>query len=87
MRTTLCIQARIGQPQPIYRPPVEQMLVHDLLHIPRIDKPIPNRIRIHHQGRSVLALVQARGLIHPDFSLQSSLFNRLFKGRLQLRTA
>jgi len=84
MWATLCIQTRIGQPQPLHGPAMRQMLRDDLLHVPHINKPIPDRIRIDHHHRPMLALIQATQLIGPDLPLQPGLLDRVFEGRLQL---
>jgi hypothetical protein len=84
MRATLCIQTRIGQPQPFDGPPAQEMFLDNLLHIPHVNEAIPDRIRIHHNNRSMLALVQASKLIGPDFTLQASLLDGILEGRFEL---
>ena len=84
MRATLCIQTRIGQPQPLHRPPMRQVFLDDLLHVLHLYKAIPDRVRIDHHHRPMLALVQASQFIRPDLPLQPRLFDRVFEGRFQL---
>ena len=84
MRATLCIQTRIGQPQPLHWPPMQQMLRDDLLHVLHMNEPIPDGIRIDHHHRPMLALVQAPQFIRPDLPLQPRLLDRVFEGRFQL---
>ena len=79
MRATLSIQARIRQPQPLHRPPMHQVFAHDLLDILHMNKPIPDRIRIHHNHRPMLALIQASQLIRANLALQTSLFHRILE--------
>jgi len=87
MQATLCIQARIGQQQPLHRPPMHQMLRHNLLHILHMNKPIPDRIGIHHDHWPMLTLIQAPQLIRPNFPLQPCLFQSILERRLQLSAA
>ena len=84
MRATLRIQARIRQPQPLHRPPMHKMFVHNLVHIFHMNKPIPDGIWINHHNRPMLALVQATQFISADLALQSSLFHCILESRLQL---
>jgi len=84
MRATLRIQASVRQPQPLHRPPMYKMFVHDLVHIFHVNKPIPNGIWIDHHNRPMLALVQATQFVSADLSLQSSLFHCILESRLQL---
>ena len=84
MRATLCIQARIGQPQPLNRAPMHKMLVNDLFHISRMNKPIPNRIRIDHDNRPMFALVKTAQLVSAYLALQSGVLYRVLESRLQL---
>jgi len=84
MRAMVRIHAGIGQPQPLHRPAMYQMLPHNLLRIPRMHKPIPDCLRINHHHRRMLALIQASGLIHPHLVLQSSRFHGIFQRATQL---
>ena len=69
MRTTLSIQARIRQPQPLNRASMHQVFADDLLDILHMNKPIPDRIRIHHNDRPMLTLIQAPQLIRANLPL------------------
>ena len=66
---------------------MHQMLVHNLLHIPHMHKPIPDRIRIHHHHRPMLALIQAPQLIRSNFSFKPGFLHCILEGRLQLSAA
>jgi len=59
MRAALRIQAFLGYAQPLNRPPSNQMLFDDLRRILRPHVAIPHGFRINHDGRPVLALIQA----------------------------
>jgi len=87
MRTTLCIQTRIRQPQPLDRTPMHQMFIHNLLHISYMNEPIPHRIGIDHYNRSMLALVKTAKLIRTNLPLQSRSLHRILEGRLKLPAA
>ncbi len=69
MRATLSIQTTIRQPQTLHRTSMQQVLRHNLTHILRMNKPIPDRIRIHHHYRPMLALIQAPQLIRTNLPL------------------
>ena len=69
MRATLSIQARIRQPQPLHRTPMHQVFAHNLLDILHMNKPIPDRVRIHHNDRPMLTLIQAPQLIRANLPL------------------
>ena len=84
MRTVVGIQAGIRQPQPLHRPPMHKMFVHNLVHVSHVNKPIPNGIWIDHHNRPMLALVQATQFVSTDLSLQSSLLHCILESRLQL---
>jgi hypothetical protein len=84
MRTTLCIQASIRQPQPLDRTSMQQMFSHYLFDIFRRNSPIPNRIRIDHQNWPMLALVKTAKLIRPNLPLQPSFLHRILEGRFEL---
>ena len=83
----LCVQTSVGDLQPLYRSPIDQVLRNNLLHIARLHKPIPNGLRIHHDHRPVLALVKASGLIGPYPALQSSVLDCILELVLQMLPA
>jgi len=66
MRTARRIDALLRQHQPLNKPTMHQMLRDNLVHILRRHMAIPDRLRIHHHGRPMLALVQTPGLIRPN---------------------
>jgi len=84
MRASLGIQARIRQPQPLHRPAVHKMFSHNLLHIFHMHKPIPDRIRIDHHDRPMLALVETAQLIGANLPLQSRVLHGVFESRFKL---
>jgi len=86
MRATLRIQARIRQLQPLHRPPMHKMFVHNLVHIFHMNKPIPDGIWINHHNRPMLAVVQATQFVSANLSLQSRLLHCILESRLQLPT-
>lgn len=63
MRTVRRIQAFLGDRQPLDGPSMQQMLPHNLVHIFRLYKAIPDRVRINDHRGPVLALVQATGFV------------------------
>ena len=83
MRTTLCIQALLGQPQPFHRPSLHQVLRHNLRGVPRLHIPIPDPFRINHHRWSMLALVQASRLVDPHLRPQTRGLGKLIQLRVQ----
>ena len=83
MRTALGVQAFIGNTQPLYRTAGNEMLGNDLFGILRLDASVPHGIRINHDRRAMLALVQAAGLIDPHFAAKTGLFRQLLEAGVQ----
>ena len=73
MRTTWRINAGIGQNQPFDRLSAQNVGFDDFIYVGDCDSAIPDRIRINHDIRPVLALVQAAGFIGPHPVLQPTL--------------
>jgi len=84
MRAALRIQALVGDPQPLYRTPGNQMFGHDLVGILRLDVSVPDSLRIDHHRGSVLALVKAARFINAHPAGQSCIFSELIQSRVQL---
>jgi len=59
VRAALRIHATLCQPQPLHRPPRNQVFRHNLRRVFWPYFAVPNRIGINHHRRPVLALVQA----------------------------
>ena len=55
-----------------------QMFLDDLAHILGLHEPIPDSLRIDHDDRPMLALIQAPGLVHADTALQPCRFHGIF---------
>ncbi len=56
-----------------------QMLVDDLLHVIRMNEPIPDRIGIDHNDRAMLTLIEASQLVGADLPLQTGFFYRILE--------
>jgi hypothetical protein len=63
------------------------VLFYDLRHVLRLDKSIPDRLRIDHHRRPMLALVQAPGLIGAHSRLQARGADSFLEQPLQLSLA
>ena len=81
MRTACRIQTTIRNPQPLDRPPVHQMLLYNLRRICRRHAAVPDSLWIYHHGRTMLALIQAPGLVDSHRATQVRRLHAL----LQLR--
>lgn len=71
MRTTLHIEAGVRNDEPLHRSIPHNVIFQNLLHIRRLHPAIPDRFRIHHHRRSVLALIKASGFIRSHLPFQS----------------
>jgi hypothetical protein len=79
MGTSLAIDTGIRQPQPLYRTAPDDMLLNNLPNVARMNIAIPDGFRINHDDRTVLALIQAGGLIGTDPVLESGLFQGILE--------
>lgn len=68
----LGVEAGFGNHQSFNRLSLHDVRVDDFVHIGERDPAVPDGIGIHHQVRTMLALVKAAGLIGPHFSFQSA---------------
>ena len=59
MWTGFGVDALIGQTQPFNRSATDQVLLHNLRRILRLDVSVPHSLWIHNDSRPVLALVKA----------------------------
>jgi hypothetical protein len=81
------IKAGSGQSQPFHRAAMHKVLVDNLIYIFKPDKAIPDSLGIDHNRWTVLALVEAAGLVGADKVLQSSLLDGILEGGFELLTA
>ena len=73
MLTNASIYARIPQSEALNRRATDNVAVNDFVHVCRCDATIPDRVRIDHDIRPVLALIEAARVIGSYSSLQSAL--------------
>ena len=85
MFTTVGVEAGVCQHQPLYRLSSDDMRLDNLIQISQGYAAVPHGVRINHQIRAVLALVETTGLVGPDLPFQPSLGQLLFESLLQLR--
>jgi hypothetical protein len=79
------VEAGVRQAEALDRFPTEDVRLNDFLDIRLGDGSVPNGVRVNHKVRPVLALIEAAGLIGPNFPLQAALGQLLFKELLQAR--
>lgn len=79
VRTGLRIDALVREQQTLYRSAVDQVFLHNLRCIFRLHMPVPDRLGINHDGGSVLALVEAAGLVNPNGTSQTGGFRKLLQ--------
>ena len=58
--------------QALDRPPSEDVLLDDLLHVVHAHAPVPYALGVDDHGRTVGALVEAAGLVGPDHALEAA---------------
>jgi hypothetical protein len=87
VRAALSIQAAVGEQKPLHRPAMNKMLFDDLRDILSMHKAIPDRVRIDHNHRPVLALVKTPQFVRPHFALQTGVLERILEGVLELPAA
>ncbi len=60
--------------------PSTRCSLDDLLDVTRVYVAIPDGLGVDDDDRAVLALIEAAGLVGPDFMLQAGIFDRIFEG-------
>jgi hypothetical protein len=83
MRTPLRIQTRIGNNQSLHEPAADDVRVHNFIDIGCSDAAVPHRIRVDHDRRAVLALVQAPGFVGANRAFNAALRQFDFEGPLK----
>ena len=72
MSTGFGVDAFLGQPQAFHGLAANQMLFHNLRGVGGLDMAVPDCIRIDHQIRAVLSLIETAGLVGPDFAFEAA---------------
>jgi hypothetical protein len=62
----------------------EKVALENLFDILRLDVDVPDTLGIHDHDRPLGALIQASGLVDPDFGLKSGLDHQVFQGAVDL---
>lgn len=84
MYATWRIDALIGKRESFHRLSSENVRLNDLRDIGYRDAAIPHGVRVDDDCRSVLALIEATGLVRPDLVIQAARDKFFLKGELQL---
>jgi hypothetical protein len=84
MRAPVAVDAGFRQAQPFDWPPLEKMLLDNLLRITRMNLPVPHRIRVDDDNRAMLALIQTAGLVRPNLLFQARFLDGVLEGRFEL---
>jgi len=79
----LGIEAGIGQAKALDGTTVQE----DLLDVPEVDEAVPDGLGIDHDYGSVLALVEATGLVGADVVLEASFLDGILEGRFKFVAA
>jgi hypothetical protein len=83
----LRIEAGSRQAKPLDRPPVQKMLVDDLVHIFEFDEAVPNRLGIDDNDGTMLALVETARLVGAYQVLQPRILDGVLKGGFEFLAA
>ena len=73
MWAALGIYARVGQPQTFHGPSTDQVFRYNFFGILGPHVAVPHSFGVNHHGGSVLALVQASGLVDAHLSAKPGL--------------
>jgi hypothetical protein len=73
------VQTRIRQEEPLDGMSADDVFVNDPVDIALGHVPVPHGLWIDHDGRTMLALIEATGLIGADFTFQPALSQFLFE--------
>ena len=84
MRASLRVDALIGHAQALHGPAPNQVFLHDLFCVSRLDVPVPDRIGINDDVGSMLALVEAERFVDAHASGESRILGELRKPGVQL---
>jgi hypothetical protein len=68
MRADRSIQALVSDDEPFNRPASDEVFAYDLGHVFNFDSTVPDSFRIDDDRWTMLALVEASGLVHADRS-------------------
>ena len=83
----LGIEAGIGQAKAFDGTTVQEVFVDDLPDVPEMDEAVPDGLGIDHDYGSVLALVEATGLVGADVVLEASFLDGILEGRFKFVAA
>ena len=81
---TVCVQARVGQYQPLDRLPADDVRFDNFVDIGEGDSAIPHSVWIDDEIRAVFALIQTTRLVGADSSLQPARGQLVLECLLQL---
>jgi hypothetical protein len=87
MRTLIRIQTRIGNNQSLHGPAADDVRVHNFIDIGCGDAAVPHGIRVNHDRRTVLALVQAPGFVGANPAFDAALRQLDLEGPLKFAFA
>jgi hypothetical protein len=84
VETTHCIDAAIRQLQSLHWTAIHDVRRHNLFHIGRIYKAVPDRLRVDHHRRPVLALIQASRFIRAHLGAHTGFGQLLLEKSLEI---
>jgi hypothetical protein len=87
MGATLRVHALVAEAQPLNGPSAYEVFGNNFFRIVRRDPAVPDGFRVHHDHRTVLALVQAASLVDANPARKAGGFRKLLQLRKQLGLA
>ena len=84
MRAAFVVQAVLGHAQALDGPAGDEVLGNNGLRIFRVNIAVPDRIGVDHNHWTVLALIEASGLIDADAAGQPGFPDEMLQTRVQL---
>ena len=81
------VDALVGEAQPLDGPAAHQVLLDNRRRVLRLDRAVPHRFGIHHDGRPVFALIQAKGFVDANAVGKTGGFGQLLQLGVQFAFA
>jgi hypothetical protein len=72
-----------GEKEPLHRPAADDVLLDDFVDVGLGDAAVPDVFGIDDDGRPLLALIEAAGLVGANAAIDAALGQRLLEGLLQ----
>jgi hypothetical protein len=82
MRAAFRVQTLVGDAEPLDWTPEDEVFPHDLFRVFELHMTVPDGVGVHNNRGSVLALVQASGLVNPHLRTQTGFARKMLQPRV-----